>query len=300
MAGFRARRASIAEGSQRLRVGTASSQFGPTVSERPIRQLLSVSARRQWSSTAQAKLSLERVLSVGLDNTDADALVREIREQFRLSRDIEILTSAATEYAGDGSRSQVSLDGILQLLSSENDADWDNYFLSYFSPTLTSDCDGKSAKIMAVVPQVVSPGAPPEVSPEVKCVVYKPAFSMPDFGDDAFEGDDYNVVEYGRQFRYLSPPITENDFRFRSMGDRPEINRKALLSGRYRLVSLYNKKRTASLDSSWVGRVGRSVEREPLGAASDRRCSSSTEGILLGNTAAGCRPASSVFGCRLA
>jgi hypothetical protein len=181
------------------------------------------------------------VAGLRIAKTEADAMVVRLQSSLRLKRDREILRLAADEY-----RSQASLDAgtpvtvqtlrVHGLLGQQNDALWLRY-------ALAND---------RAVP--------------------KPALAGRDFDNPSY----VRPGKAGIVFRYLMPPVTDDDLSYRFSDKRDQIDAAELKQNKYRLCSAYRDGtlwlgNDAEVLAGWLARLGAMPVSNDYAAAMDGR-----------------------------
>ena len=153
------------------------------------------------------------------DPADADALVIDVQQANRRRRDREVLQNALWAYLEAFPEADLSGQTAFShkleeanLLQPEPAAAWSDFRV-----------DGS---------KIVNAAADPATRLE------------------PYQDDDYRRAIGGFDVRYLVPPVTDNDLRYRMDDDqRPDVATEELLAGRYRLAAFYDDQ-TAVL---WIG-----------------------------------------------
>jgi len=206
-------------------------------------ELRGVNSLSELSLAASDPLARVPGMVAGLQmaKTEADAVVVRLQSSLRLKRDREILRLAADAY-----RSQASLDAAtpvtvqtLQVagrLGPQSDALWSRY-------ALAND---------RAVP--------------------KPALAGRDFDNPSY----VRPGEAGIVFRYLMPPVTDDDLAYRFSDKRDQIDGAELKQDKYRLCSAYRDGtlwlgNDADVLAGWLARLSAMPVSNDYAAAMDGR-----------------------------
>ncbi len=193
-------------------------------------------------------------MSLKVRNPTAENLLLSLRKRMRESRDTQVLAGAANKYMADhqGEPPKAIGDLVPNYLEEEPGALWAHYAIG-------SPSDKAQAESTEVPPSdqrcccsaddrkqyCVRSDSQGSITVQEKDFVQEKEFrsgsirvGSPDLSADQFLSSDYNIDWGGKLVRYIPPPITGNDFRYRLVtSDNHKVDKDALREGRFRLAA---------------------------------------------------------------